>query len=52
MLSPLNTLAGILLGMLLAQTAPGPLGAAAICVVLVASYGAAKYQSRNKSGSD
>ncbi|MGI5417764.1 hypothetical protein [Actinomadura luteofluorescens] len=52
MLSPLNTLAGILLGMLIAQTAPGPLGAVAICVVLVASYGAAKYQSRNKSGSD
>lgn len=46
MLSPLRTLWGILLGMLVEKIIPGPLGFVGIVVILVASYGAAVYQSR------
>lgn len=41
MLEPMKTLAGTLLGMFTARTAPGLQGAAAICVVLGATIGAA-----------
>ncbi|MEU8309228.1 hypothetical protein AB0C84_37260 [Actinomadura sp. NPDC048955] len=51
MLSPLRTLLGTFLGMLAAHTAPGPLGSAAIGLILVASCGAAVIQSR-KAGSE
>ncbi|GAA2431874.1 hypothetical protein GCM10010191_52160 [Actinomadura vinacea] len=53
MLSPLMTLAGILMGSLVEMTAPGPLGWLGIVLIFVASYGATKYQGRSKtSGSD
>lgn len=51
MLLPLRTLFGTALGMLVARTAPGPLGLAAIGMIIVASRGAARIQSR-KPGSD
>ncbi|MEV4003099.1 hypothetical protein [Actinomadura sp. NPDC049753] len=51
MLSPLRTLLGTFLGMVAAHTAPGPLGLAAIGLILVASCGAAVIQSR-KEGSE
>ncbi|GGT96903.1 hypothetical protein GCM10010177_65030 [Actinomadura citrea] len=51
MLLPLRTLTGTLMGMLVAQTAPGPLGLVAIGLILVASCGTTKFQGR-KSGSD
>ncbi|GGQ27990.1 hypothetical protein GCM10010187_50820 [Actinomadura coerulea] len=46
MLSPLRTLLGTFLGLAVAQTAPGPLGLAAIGLILVASCGAAVIQGR------
>lgn len=49
MLAPLRTLVGILLGMLMVTTAPGLRGVAGICVIIVASYGVAVYQSRSKT---
>ncbi|MCO6008319.1 hypothetical protein NE236_25405 [Actinoallomurus purpureus] len=52
MLSPLMTLASILMGMLVEMTVPGPLGWLGIILIVVASYGAAKYQSRRNSDSD
>ncbi|MGI5204284.1 hypothetical protein ACQEU6_22210 [Spirillospora sp. CA-108201] len=51
MLLPLRTLLGTSVGMLVAGVAPGPSGLGAIGLILAASYGAAKIQSR-KSGSD
>lgn len=46
MLLPLRTLLGTLLGMVVAQTAPGLLGWGAIGLILLASCGAAVIQSR------
>ncbi|WP_179279232.1 hypothetical protein [Actinomadura mexicana] len=46
MLLPLRTLLGTFLGMVVAQTAPGLLGLAAVGLILVASCGAALIQSR------
>jgi threonine/homoserine efflux transporter RhtA len=46
MLLPLRTLLGTFLGMVVARTAPGPLGWVAIGLILVASCGAAVIQSR------
>lgn len=48
MLSPLKTLAGTCLGMIVAQTAPGLPGLAGLLVIIVASCGAARYQKRNR----
>ncbi|NDU73612.1 hypothetical protein GWI34_13315 [Actinomadura sp. DSM 109109] len=49
MLLPLRTLAGTLVGMLVAQTVPGPLGLVAIGLIVVASLGAAKIQKKIQS---
>ncbi|MEV0662364.1 hypothetical protein ACIBI3_24070 [Actinomadura luteofluorescens] len=51
MLLPLRTLLGTAMGMLVARIVPGPLGLVAIGMILVASRGSAKIQSR-KPGSD
>ena len=52
MLSPMRTLLGVLLGMLVERVAPGPVGMVGIVVVLVASFGAARLQSREKPGTE
>ncbi|GAA2431881.1 hypothetical protein GCM10010191_52170 [Actinomadura vinacea] len=46
MLQPLFTLAGILLGCLVERTVPGLQGWLGIVVIIVATYGDAKYQNR------
>ncbi|WP_433466232.1 hypothetical protein [Spirillospora sp. CA-128828] len=52
MLLPLRTLLGTSLGMVVAQVAPGPLGLAAMGLIIIASCGAAMIQSRKAAGSD
>lgn len=52
MLQPVRTLGGILLGMLIEMTLPGPAGVLGITVILLAAVGAADYQSRHDSGTE
>ncbi|HEY8482673.1 MAG TPA: hypothetical protein VIL71_22870 [Spirillospora sp.] len=48
MLSPLETLTGIVMGMLIARVAPDVVGVLGIAMILVAATRAAEYQSRGR----